>query len=154
VLRQCQPGHLDVLGRGVRSGVAGAQQDGQRLPARSGAVVGERGRRMEPERLIGESGFLLLRVREHDRGVDVDGDQAPLWTGAASRASAQARFRADGRAVRIALSASGASAASVLTSREITGSEATGPASSDRARNTATSARQSPPSPSAMPGRQ
>ena len=46
-LGQREPGHLDVLAGGVRSGVPGAQHDGQRLPARPGAVVGERGERVE-----------------------------------------------------------------------------------------------------------
>src|SRR5262249_59268641 len=49
------------------------------------------------------------------------------------------------RAARIAFSAVGASAASVVISRETTGSEATGPNSSGWARSIATSARQSPP---------
>ena len=77
------------------------------------------------------------------------GIRAPSAPGARSPASAQARPRAAARALRIARSARGASAASALISREITGSEATGPASSGWARSTATSARQSPPSPSA-----
>ena len=131
-LRQRQPGHLDVLGGGVRPGVPGPQHDGQRLPGALGAVVGERGQRvMEPERLLpGRRGLLLLRVRDHDRGVDVDRDQAAVRAGRASPASAQARSRAAARAARIARSARGASAASAPTSRETTGSEATGPASS------------------------
>jgi len=49
------------------------------MAAGSGAVVGERGERMEPERLLpGGSGFLLLGVREHDRGIEVHRDQAPV----------------------------------------------------------------------------
>jgi hypothetical protein len=60
-LGQRQPGHLDMLRRGIRPGVPGAQQNGQRLPARSGAVVGERGRRMKPIGLLpGRGSFLLL----------------------------------------------------------------------------------------------
>jgi len=47
--------------------------------------------------------------------------------GARSPASAQARSRAAARALRIARSARGPSAGSAATSREITGSEATGP---------------------------
>ena len=56
-----------------------------------------------------------------------------------------AAAQAAARALRIALSATGASAASPLTSRDTSGSEATGPNSSGWARSTATSARQSPP---------
>jgi hypothetical protein len=72
------------------------------------------------------------------------GPPSPL--GAASPASAQARSRAAARAARIAFSARGASSASARTSREITGSDATGPARCGCSRSTATSARQSPPS--------
>ena len=83
-LRQRQPGHLDVLGRGVRSGVPGAQQDGQGLPACPIAVVGERSQRMEPIGLLpGRSGFLFLRVRQHDRRVDVHRDQRRVPAGGA-----------------------------------------------------------------------
>jgi hypothetical protein len=46
-----------VLSGGVRPGVAGAQQDGQRLPACSGTVVGERGQRMEPFSELNDQGF-------------------------------------------------------------------------------------------------
>ena len=74
---------------------------------------------------------------------------APSAPGARSPASAQARSRAAARALRIALSARGPSAASALTSRDTTGSDATGPASSGCSRSTAISARQSPPSASA-----
>jgi hypothetical protein len=55
------------------------------------------------------------------------GTSAPPPPGAWSPASAQARSRAAARALRIARSARGPSAASALISREITGSEATGP---------------------------
>ena len=73
----------------------------------------------------------------------------PSAPGAASPASAQARSRAAARAARIAASARGPSAASALTSRDTTGSDATGPARSGCSRSTAISARQSPPSASA-----
>jgi hypothetical protein len=60
-LRQRELGHLDVLRRGVRPGIPRAQQDGQRLPARPGAVIGERREGVEPERLLpGRGSFLLL----------------------------------------------------------------------------------------------
>ena len=78
------------------------------------------------------------------------GIRLPSAPGARSPASAQARSRATARAWRIARSARGPSAASVATSRETTGSDATGPHSCGWARSTATSARQSPPSPTVM----
>ena len=53
----------------------------------------------------------------------------PPAPGALSPASAQARSRAAARAPRTAFSARGRSAARVLTSRDATGSDATGPAS-------------------------
>ena len=70
----------------------------------------------------------------------------PPAPGAASPASAHARSRAAARADRMAFSARGRSPASWLTSRDTTGSDATGPASSGCSRSTAISARQSPPS--------
>jgi hypothetical protein len=63
--------------------------------------------------------------------------------------AAQARSRAAARAARIAASARGLSAARHLTSRDTTGSDATGPARAGSPRSTAISARQSPPSVSA-----
>ena len=76
-LRQGQARRLDVVGGGVRPGVAGAQQDGQRLAGSAGAVVGEHRLRVEPERLLPRGrGLVLLRARGHDRRVDIDGDQA------------------------------------------------------------------------------
>jgi len=70
----------------------------------------------------------------------------PSAPGALPSASAQARSLADARAARIAFSPRGPSAARSLTSRDTTGSDATGPASSGCSRSTAMSARQSPPS--------
>jgi hypothetical protein len=67
----------------------------------------------------------------------------PLPPGASGPASCQARSRAADRAARIARNAAGASAASLLTSRDTTGSEATGPNSAGSARSTPMSARQS-----------
>jgi hypothetical protein len=98
----------------------------------------------------GESSFLLLQLASTIVASMSTVIRLPSAPGPDSPASAQTRFRAAARAVRIALRACGATAASVLTSREITGSEATGPAGSGRTRNTATSARQSPASASAM----
>jgi len=70
----------------------------------------------------------------------------PPAPGASRPASDQARSRAAARAARIAFSARGPSAASAVTSRDTTGSDATGPARSGCSRSTAMSARQSPPS--------
>jgi hypothetical protein len=69
----------------------------------------------------------------------------PSAPGALSPASAQARSRAAARAPRIAFSDRGRSPASWLTSRDTTGSDATGPASPGCSRSTAMPARQSPP---------
>jgi hypothetical protein len=71
---------------------------------------------------------------------------APSAPGASWPASAQARFRAAARAARIAFSVRGASAARPETSRDTTGSDATGPNRPGSARSIAISARQSPPS--------
>ena len=137
--------------RGVRPGVTGPQHDGQRLPARPGAVIGERGQRMEPKRLLpGGAAFSFSECASTIVASISTGIRPPSAPGARSPASAQARSRAAARALRIARSARGASAASALISREITGSDATGPHSSGWARSTATSARQSPPSASVM----
>jgi hypothetical protein len=77
-LGQRQPGRANMLSRGVGPGVAGPQHDGQRLPARRGAVVGECGQRVKPVGLLPRRrGLLLLRVRGHERGVDVHRDQRP-----------------------------------------------------------------------------
>jgi len=73
------------------------------------------------------------------------GSPFPLAPGAASPARPQARSLAAARADRIAFSARGKSPASWLTSRDTTGSDATGPASCGCSRSTAMSARQSPP---------
>jgi len=56
-----QPGGLDVVGGGVRPGIAGPEQDGQRFAAAVRAVVGERRQRVEAVRLLpGRGGVLLL----------------------------------------------------------------------------------------------
>ena len=147
-LGQRQPGHPDVLAGHVRPGVPGPQHDGQRFPAGPGAVAGERpaaGTRTSSStsRGAGERASTIVASRS-------TGTSDPSPPGARSPASAHARSRAAVRAARIARSARGASAASAMTSRETTGSEATGPASPDWARSTAISARQSPPSASVV----
>jgi len=67
------------------------------------------------------------------------------WSGACSPANCQARARTAARAVLIAFSAAGASAASASTVRETVGSEATRPYRPGSVRSNAMSARQSPP---------
>ena len=85
-------------------------------------------------------------ARGHDRRVDVDGEQAAVCTGRRVASSFPRPARAVARAARIAVSARGASPTKRATSRETTGSEATGPNSSGWGRSIATSGRQYPPS--------
>ena len=151
-LRQREPGHLDVLGRGVRPGVPGAQHDGQRLPARPGAVVGERGERDGTRTSSSRSERLSPSPSARARSWR----RCPPGSGSRPR-QARGRRPAPRPAPGPRRGPCGSPAAPAarprparLTSREITGSEATGPASSGWARSTATSARQSPPSASVM----
>jgi hypothetical protein len=66
---------------GVRPGVPRPQHDGQRLPGRAGAMVGEYRQRMMAERFLPGGGRLfLLGVRDHDRGIDIDRDQPAART--------------------------------------------------------------------------
>ena len=63
----------DVVGGGVRPGVAGPQQHPDRLPGALAAVVDERGQRMMAEpALERRRRRLLVRMGGHQRGVDVD----------------------------------------------------------------------------------
>ena len=147
-LGQRQPGRLDVVGGGVRPGVPGPQHDGQRLPVPAGAVVGEGGHGMEAEGLLpGRRRLLLLGVGDHDGGVQVDGDQAAARARAPRPRPAPrpAPGPPPGRPGSPSAPAAGPRPAA-LTSRDTTGSDATGPASSGCSRSTAMSARQSPPS--------
>ena len=87
---------------------------------------------MEAERLLpGRGGLLLLRVRDHDGGVQVDGDQAAVRAGRVRRRPAPrpAPGPRPGRPGSPSAPAAGPPAR-VLTSRDTTGSDATGPASS------------------------
>ena len=133
-------------------GVAGAQHDGQRLPR----PLRRRGQRTRPgdgaHRSSSTSGrpapCRSARSRSWRRcrpGSEI----RPRRRARRRPAPRRARGRA-ARALRIARSARGASVARAVTSRDTTGSEATGPASSGWERSTAISARQSPPSASAM----
>jgi hypothetical protein len=78
-LGQRQAGRLDVLSRRVRSRVAGPQHDGQRFPGTARTVISEDGQGMEAERLLPRRrGLLLIRMRNHDGGIDIDRDQRPI----------------------------------------------------------------------------
>ena len=112
-------------------------------------VVDERPQRVEPvPALERRRGGLLVRVRGDQGRVEVDDQRPPrrAWSGACSPASPHARARAAARAVLIAFSAAGASAASAAIVRDTVGSDATRPYTPGSARSRATSARQSPPS--------
>lgn len=90
-------------------------------------------------------GVLLVRARDHQHPVEVDGHR-PAVSGAFLSGNCRARSRVSARAARIARSAFSPEAARVSTRRETVGSEATGPNTAGSARNMPTSARQSPPS--------
>ena len=78
-LGQGQPGCLDVIGGRVRPGAACPQHDREGFPVPGRAVVGEGAQRVEAEGLLpSRRGLLFLRVGDHDRGVQVDGDQPAI----------------------------------------------------------------------------
>ena len=81
-LREREPGRLDMVGGGVRPGVAGPEHEGQRLPVAVCAVVGPGGHGVMAEGLLpGRTGLFLLRVRDHDGRVQVDDDRAAVAAG-------------------------------------------------------------------------
>lgn len=139
-LRQRGVEHLDVVSGGVGAGVARAQQPGQRLPGAARTVIGISQQRVEPE---GPGRGLFFRMRG-DQGGSRSITTFPSWIGAPARP--QTRSRATARAEVIAPSAASTSPASVATSRDTVGSEATSPNTPGWAHSTATSAAQSPPS--------
>jgi hypothetical protein len=127
-LGQRQPGRLDMVGRRVRPGAPTPQHEGQRLPAPASAVAGEGGHGLEAERLLPRgSGFLFLRVGDHDRGVQVDRDQpaARARRGVPGQRPSPLPGRRPGGPDR--LQRPRQVPASWLTSRDTTGSDATGP---------------------------
>jgi hypothetical protein len=72
-LPQGFPDHRHVISRGVRPGVARAQQHRQRLPGPFAAVIGKRPQRMKPKAtFIGSRGGLLGRIRRDQGGIEVD----------------------------------------------------------------------------------
>jgi hypothetical protein len=73
-LRERRVQDLQVVGGGVAPGVTGAEQPGQRLMG----VVAERQQRVIPERAFEcGAGLFLLRVGDHDGGVQVDDQHGP-----------------------------------------------------------------------------
>jgi hypothetical protein len=69
----------DVVGGGVRAGVAAAQQHRHRLPGPGLAVIEERAQRVMPEAAFERRrGLLLLRVGGHQGGVDIDDQRSPV----------------------------------------------------------------------------
>ena len=67
--------NFDVVGRGVRAGVARTKLHGEQLAA----VIAPHTEGVEPEGPL-ERGrrVLLLRVGDHDRGIDIEDDQVLL----------------------------------------------------------------------------
>ena len=64
--------HRDVVGGGVRPGVAGPQQPGQRLPGGHLGPVQETQQRVKPEGVLpGRRRVFLLAVRDADRGIEI-----------------------------------------------------------------------------------
>jgi hypothetical protein len=76
ISRQLLQGHVQhrhVIGGGVRPGVPGSQQAGQRLPARDLRPVQERQQRVEAKGLLPRGRrVLFLAVRDADRRIEVD----------------------------------------------------------------------------------
>ena len=73
---------VDVVGGGVRAGVAAAQLAGEKLPG----VVAERQHRVIPERpLERRRRLFLLRMADHDRGVQIDHQAGQLAAGRGGR---------------------------------------------------------------------
>ena len=70
--RQRHIQHRDVIGGGVRPGVAGAEHPGQRLPGGDLGPVQETQQRVKPEGVLpGRRRVFLLAVRDADRGIEV-----------------------------------------------------------------------------------
>jgi hypothetical protein len=72
--RQRRIEHRDVIGRGVRPGVTRAQQPGQGFATGDLRTVQKRQQRMKTTRLLPRLGrvLLVLRVRDRDRGIEVN----------------------------------------------------------------------------------
>src|SRR5450756_1212269 len=114
--------HRNVIGGGVASRIAGPQQHRQRLPGPRGAVVGEGPQRMEaiapleggPRLFLVAVGGDQGRVRSMTSGVLA----SAAWSGAWLPARDHTLARACARAVSMAASARGASAANASMVRD------------------------------------
>src|SRR5699024_3589536 len=72
-LGESLPGDADVIGGGVRAGVAGPELDRQRFPGPFAAVIQERAQRVVAEAAFERwCGLLLLAVDIDQGGVEVD----------------------------------------------------------------------------------
>ena len=140
--------HLDVVGGRVRPGVPGTELRGEELLG----VVAPHPERMESEGpLEGGRSVLLLTVRDHDRGVDIEHDQVVAQVGAGDpagrdTAGTTGTRRGDGpEPARSAIffNRPGVTASSV---RHTVGGDATGPSTPDWWRSTSMSTIASPPS--------
>ena len=81
-LGESSAGRGDVVGGGVRPGVAGAEHDGQRLPGSFRAVISKHSQGVEPVGFLPRRrGLLLIGVHGDDGGVDVDRDQPAAGAG-------------------------------------------------------------------------
>jgi hypothetical protein len=147
-LPQRLSGDRDVVGGGVRPGVARPQLDLQRFTAALDAVVDERAQRMEPEPTLERRRrtLLLCEVTKVPSMSMLNGPAASIpWSGACSPANSHTTCRAWALAVSIAASAAVTSPASTSMVRDTVASEATAPNTPGSARSSAMSARQSPP---------
>jgi len=147
-LRQGLAGDGDVIGGGVRPGVARPEQHRERLTRAVGAVVGER-----PQRVVTEAALerrrrsFLLRVGPNQSRVEIDDQRTTsidlgvgsMDSGEPPRGGAGRRPRGGDRSQGFRI------AGEQVDGRDTVGSEATEPNSSGAPRSSATSARQSPP---------
>jgi hypothetical protein len=84
-LGERSPGDGDVVGSGVRTRVALAQQERQRLSGPCLAVVGKGEQRVEPEPAFERRRrVFLIRMRGQQRGIEVD-DQRIINAGSVIR---------------------------------------------------------------------
>jgi hypothetical protein len=152
-LTQRGPDHGDVVGSGVRPGVARAQQRGERLSGPGRAVVDERPQRVVAEALLERRcRTLLVGVGGHQGGVHVD-DQwvrrvgVVIGSRVCGRCPGPGSCRTAGGVDR-RQHRSSVGGEAVDRPRTV-GSEATDPNRAGSARSNAMSARQSPPTASA-----
>ena len=137
-LGERQVDHVDLVGGGIGRSVARPQDRGQRL-AGAVATVQPGRQRMKPEPTpVGPSRALLVGVRGHQGGIQVDHQQPSTQAPAC-----QARRRARARASRSPASPCSPAPASRSMTRQAVGVEATWPNSPGWSRSAARSLRQS-----------